>query len=93
MSARTAEAQALISIWHYVDPTLITQHTPDGQVPNELEAGAEMYQIDTPGRRTPASNHDEDGTPRSGIPSDITTYMWSVRWRQEPAARRLPRTN
>jgi len=68
-------AGTLISIWHYVDPTLITQHTPEGQVPNELEAGAEIYQIDTPGRRTPVSNHDGDGTPRSGIPSDITTYM------------------
>ena len=60
-----------------MDPTLVTQHTPQGQVPNELEAGAEMYQIDTPGRRTPASNREEDGTPmpRSVIPSDITTFM------------------
>ncbi len=29
---------------------VVTQHTEHGQVPNELEAGAEIHQIDTPGR-------------------------------------------
>ena len=71
-------AGTLIAIWHFVDPTVVTQHTPHGQVPNELEAGAEVYRIDTPGRRSPRAITEGAGTPRSAVPSDISTYMCST---------------